>query len=1011
MLQSSVAVKALSVAIAMALPALAQAATVEHEIIEAKNQDVTLNSQEDIVISGGTSAAVSSSNTYTAQVSAPNITISSQTTAVRALNSSQLNLGGDNTQTITVNVGSADNPAKGQSQGVNVYNGIGDQGATVSIRASESIAVNVFGQGNVQMDGIATPGDGAKLLLSSKKVSIHTLSDQTTKTAYGVRSGSEHTDGLVIEGESIDISSKVTGATSSGNAFGVANTRDDQNTGGISIGTTKTATLVITADASEGSGHAHAVRVVGPRVDLKGSNIQVTAKSNAVGQTQKQQAVALATQIGELHVGTEDTQNVLLEASGNNAHGLLAQGYITSSSTYTGGQTAIHGKNIAINAAGAERAIGISMQNVTAVATPNVSPQAVVGDADSVVTINASASAEKGESFGISTHYDDAAVVVNGKQLNINVVAEKGTALGLMAMIGDLNQHENQSKIVINADQTVIRADGGVYSAAIQTTSQGVVQINGSLDAQAENIIYARGKSTVEINKTADAGKTVVLKGNINFNADGDDDSSANIFMNLANEDSSWTGAIVRSFDSTPTEGHFDETNVVLGLSNGAQWTPLSIKESEGFKQLSLDVLQFDGGVVNMTQEPSQTVNVDTLKGAGGTINVKARTADGKTFESGTLQIGQVDASQTAAPSLTVQYTGVNADDVKDQASALASLNAAVKLSDTTKPVTKTNVIQEGAIAGAISQEVAADGTTGQIVQTENSKLSAFSSVAALSAFQWRHDMNDLTKRMGELRTSPEGIGAWARLYGSEQEYGALQAKNTSIQVGSDVDVGMGWKVGAAFSYTDGSAAYANGDADNKAYGLGIYGTWVADNGQFVDLIAKYSRLDTDFALNGMNGGFNNNAYSVSAEYGWHLTFGENAFVEPQAELTYGQVLGDTFTTGNGVKVEQDDFDSFIARVGVRGGFHFPNNKGVVYVRASVLHDFDGESTAVASLLSDSSVRSGMNEDLGGTWYEVGLGANFNVTNNAYTYVDLEKTTGGEVRENWRWNVGVRYVF
>ena len=174
---------------------------------------------------------------------------------------------------------------------------------------------------------------------------------------------------------------------------------------------------------------------------------------------------------------------------------------------------------------------------------------------------------------------------------------------------------------------------------------------------------------------------------------------------------------------------------------------------------------------------------------------------------------------------------------------------------------------------------------------------------------------------------------------------------------GSDVDVGLGWKVGAAFSYTDGNATYADGDADNKAYGLGIYGTWMAENGQFVDLIAKYSRLDTDFALNGMNGGFDNNAYSVSAEYGWHLKLGEYAFVEPQAELTYGQVLGDTFTTGNGVKVEQDDFDAFIGRIGVRGGFHFPDNKGVVYVRASVLHDFEGESTAVASLVSDSTCK------------------------------------------------------
>lgn len=372
-----------------------------------------------------------------------------------------------------------------------------------------------------------------------------------------------------------------------------------------------------------------------------------------------------------------------------------------------------------------------------------------------------------------------------------------------------------------------------------------------------------------------------------------------------------------------------------------------------------------------------------------------------------------MDASQTDAPSLTVRYTGVSADDVKDQEAALDALNSTVTVTDTSTSVSKTNVIEEGAVMGAISQEVAADGTKGEVTQTENAKLSAFGSVAALTAFQWRHDMNDLTKRMGELRSSPEGIGAWVRLYGSEQEYGAqnVETKNTSIQVGSDFDVGGGWKVGAAFTYTDGDASYAEGSADNKAYGLGVYGTWLAENGQFVDLIAKFSRLNTDFELNGMNGGFDNNAYSVSAEYGWHLRLGQNGFVEPQAELTYGQVLGATFTTGNNVKVEQEDFDSLIGRIGMRGGFHFPKEKGVIYARASVLHDFKGESEAVASLVTDASVRSGIKDDLGGTWCEFGVGANFNVTDNAYAYVDLEKTAGGEVKENWRWNAGVRLVW
>ena len=116
-----------------------------------------------------------------------------------------------------------------------------------------------------------------------------------------------------------------------------------------------------------------------------------------------------------------------------------------------------------------------------------------------------------------------------------------------------------------------------------------------------------------------------------------------------------------------------------------------------------------------------------------------------------------------------------------------------------------------------------------------------------------------------------------------------------------------------------------------------------------MDLIAKYSRMSTDFALNGMTGDYDNNAYSVSAEVGWHLKLGEAAFIEPQAELTYGQVIGASFTTGNGVKVEQDDFDAFIGRVGVRTGFPFPENKGLVYLRASVLHDFEGESSAVIS--------------------------------------------------------------
>lgn len=315
--------------------------------------------------------------------------------------------------------------------------------------------------------------------------------------------------------------------------------------------------------------------------------------------------------------------------------------------------------------------------------------------------------------------------------------------------------------------------------------------------------------------------------------------------------------------------------------------------------------------------------------------------------------------------------------------------------------------LAEGKLFGEVEAVLNENGTY-EIAERTNTKLEAASTLAVLSAMQWRHEMNDLTKRMGELRTSPEGIGSWVRLYGSEQAYGGIEVKNASVQVGADVDVGAGWKVGAAFNYTDGTADIANGSADSKAYGIAAYGTWMDANGQFVDLIAKYSKLDTDYEVKGVDGSFDNNAWSVSAEYGWHFKLAEAAFVEPQAELTYGQVIGDDAVNGEGVRLEQEDFESLIGRVGVRAGFFFPDNKGVVYARASVLHDFKGEAETVAKLNGQSVT---LKDDLGGTWGELGIGANFNLTDMTYTYVDLEKTTGGDVSEKWRWNVGLRHVF
>lgn len=365
--------------------------------------------------------------------------------------------------------------------------------------------------------------------------------------------------------------------------------------------------------------------------------------------------------------------------------------------------------------------------------------------------------------------------------------------------------------------------------------------------------------------------------------------------------------------------------------------------------------------------------------------------------------------NQAGNVKLDVSVTGFTADDVVDAEATMDSLDNKIVVTGNSE-LSKTNTIAEGDINGAISQTVDKDGNKGEIHQEVNQKLDGYSSIAALSAVQWRHENDTLLKRMGELRDADGTVGAWARIYGSEQEYGAqsVNAKNTTVQVGADYDVGAGWKVGGAFSYTDGSSTFDMGESDSDMYGVSVYGTWLADNGQFVDLIAKYSRLSNEFTSGTMKGDFDNNAFSVAAEYGWHFAMNDLAFVEPSAGVTYGRIMGDDFVAHNGVRVEQDNYDSLIGRLGVRSGFYFPEQKGSIYARVAVLHDFMGDMESTAS--KDGNVAY-LKDELGDTWVEYGIGANFNLTNTTYTFVDLEKTTGSDVKENWRWNIGLRTVF
>lgn len=157
------------------------------------------------------------------------------------------------------------------------------------------------------------------------------------------------------------------------------------------------------------------------------------------------------------------------------------------------------------------------------------------------------------------------------------------------------------------------------------------------------------------------------------------------------------------------------------------------------------------------------------------------------------------------------------------------------------------------------------------------------------------------------------------------------------------------------------------------------------------------------------SGDYHTNAVSISAEAGWRFSPVENVFVEPQLELWYGHVFDAQYQTSTGVEVDQASTDSLVGRAGVRFGISCPNNRGSAFLKASVLHDWKGEADFRFGK-PNMGTRT-LSEDLGGTWYEYGIGADFNMTDQLHFWAELERGDGGEVDTDYRATIGMRYAW
>lgn len=628
-----------------------------------------------------------------------------------------------------------------------------------------------------------------------------------------------------------------------------------------------------------------------------------------------------------------------------------------------------------------------------------------------------------GQVIGLMSNGQGSTVTVTAKDLDISVTGERAIAIN----VGNNTQNDgvtqpipsDAAKMTINADRIHISSNDtglGIFSNG-QLTMNGDVTIDASTDA-----LGVRGFSTTNIN--ADGTHKTVINGDINFGTPneqgGDGHNSGNkidatLNINFAGEGSQWTGRAYQEFGTTtsielsdaPTY-YGNATGLTLNFSDGAQW---NVTGDSFANHVSAE----NGTAVNVTKDANK-VNIDTIKLADSTVNlqgsnqnVKVNTYDGNgTVTTSSLQNKLAIGNKAEGAKLKVEGSGEIGDKILAGKATLEDLAGTAKVDG--KTASDEVGTQDGIIAGRMSAKVR-DGkivasTIKRAVQQHNQ---AVSSMANLSLMTWRQENNDMNKRLGEVRASEGSQGIWARMARGQSKYGAQGIKNqyNYYQLGYDSKISKDWILGGAFTYTDGDSSYTNGSGTNKHTGFAVYGSNLRDDGSFIDLIAKYAHMKNDFDVNGGvgSGDYSTNGLSFSAEYGKRFQQ-EGYWIEPQAELTYGRVSSADFTTKNGASVHQDSMDSLVGRLGFSLGKDI--KQGNVYVRASYLYDFQGDTSVT---MSKAGATTPFKTDLGGGWWEFGVGTNLNLGHDTHFYLDVETTAGGDVDTPWQWNAGVRYSF
>ncbi|SFC61400.1 outer membrane autotransporter barrel domain-containing protein [Pragia fontium DSM 5563 = ATCC 49100] len=313
------------------------------------------------------------------------------------------------------------------------------------------------------------------------------------------------------------------------------------------------------------------------------------------------------------------------------------------------------------------------------------------------------------------------------------------------------------------------------------------------------------------------------------------------------------------------------------------------------------------------------------------------------------------------------------------------------------------------------------DNNTGPITPEITSTANAGANFLNIGYLMNYAETQTLLQRMGDLRQNGEHGDMWLRGFAgkfdsfSGGKLNQFDMTYNGIQIGVDKRISPQTPLflGVFMGQTHGSPDYRSGDGTTESNNAGIYASYLASNGFYLDSVVKYSHIKNKFNVKDsqnerVSGNGNSDGVSFSLEAGQKFSLSEqnNGFyIEPQAQLAYGHQEATHIKASNGLKVDLGSYESLMGRASALLGYELNqgDNKVNVYLKTGIVREFEGDVNYQLNGSTESHTFKG-------NWWNNGVGVSAQVAKQHTFYLDVDSSTGNKFDQR-QINGGYRFSF